>query len=420
MTNSNPSVAIGQLREAWSDIRTYTSSMWQISALCFSVVAISLNVYLASLNMNTELPAIAKDFALIMALSFVVFTIATFQWLRDSIVKRELYIGNIEVVLSNLTTEDSVVSSVHLFDVTSRPLKYVLRLFYLVASMLVLLLTPSLLEYQQVLMSPAAILSILVIIGTAIALRFFRNRIHILRNRFKSILHMLIITSVIVFLAELYLQMEEIPFDFALSSLIVGGTIFILYALSKQLMSLNLRIDFASRLTRLPVEKKAPYSFSKSATIAALQMIFGSDWKETDLGVWCKLGVDKKWNLRISSSDFFNNMRDRDIQFEKSILFHTQSTVVIDVDKSDLDSVAQAFGLDKTQANAITLNAKQILGHPVLGTNNEIECIIIIRLVKDLKFNVNGAIPVFAYLVETLKELAFIRNRYAHEDELGW
>jgi hypothetical protein len=396
--------------------------MWQISALCFSVVAVSLNVYLTSFDTNAHIPAFVREFAIVVALIFAFFTVAIILWLRDSINKRELYIGSIETVLSNLTTENPVVSAVHLFDVNSRPLKNVLRLFdSLVIFLIVLLLTPYLLEYQQVLMSPVVILSTSVIIGILVILQYFRSRIHVLRNQSKLILCMLILASVIVFLAVLYLQMEGFPTDFAIIALIIGGTIFIRYTLSKQHMNLNLRIDFASRFTRLPIEKKKkPDSFSKSATIAALQVIFGSYWDDTDLGLWCRSGVDKKWNLRISSSKFFNDMDDRDFHFEKSLLFENQSTVSIDVDKSDLRDVAIAFGLDLHQASAIMLDAKQILGHPVLGANNEVEYIIIIRLLKDFDINNKIAVPVFAYLVETLKELEFIRNRYSHEDELGW
>ena len=129
-------VPISQMSQAWSDIQGYTSNMWQIAALCLTVVALSLNIFLSSIGSSTPPPSWTWQAVIILAFAFVIITIYTIQWLRSSIVRRVIYIMKTEETISGISSKRSVVGSADLFNVTEGPMKALLYFFYLLASVL--------------------------------------------------------------------------------------------------------------------------------------------------------------------------------------------------------------------------------------------------------------------------------------------
>ncbi len=124
------------MSQAWSDIQGYTSNMWQIAALCLTVVALSLNIFLSSIGSSTPPPSWTWQAVIILAFAFVIITIYTIQWLRSSIVRRVIYIMKTEETISGISSKRSVVGSADLFNVTEGPMKALLYFFYLLASVL--------------------------------------------------------------------------------------------------------------------------------------------------------------------------------------------------------------------------------------------------------------------------------------------
>ncbi|OLS24638.1 MAG: hypothetical protein ThorAB25_23160 [Candidatus Thorarchaeota archaeon AB_25] len=127
--SENPLITLEQMDEAWADIRGYTSNMWQVAALCLTVVILSVNVFVTTLGAEVSLLSFAWIPVLTFAFCFVVITVYTIQWFRYATVQRVIFLVKVEEKLKK-SAPDSLISLRELFGVEWGPLKPVLLFFY--------------------------------------------------------------------------------------------------------------------------------------------------------------------------------------------------------------------------------------------------------------------------------------------------
>lgn len=96
------------MNQAWDNICSYTSSMWQVSALCLTIVTLSVNVFLTSMQIEFSLASIAWLPILIFAFCFVAITLYTIQYLRKATVKRVIFLLKVEEKLQESAPESTV------------------------------------------------------------------------------------------------------------------------------------------------------------------------------------------------------------------------------------------------------------------------------------------------------------------------
>lgn len=127
--NEHPGITVEQMSQAWDDIRGYTSSMWQVSALCLTIVTLSVNVFLTSMQIEFSLASIAWLPILIFAFCFVAITLYTIQYLRKATVKRVIFLLKVEEKLQE-SAPGSTVPLRHIYGVDWGPLGVLLYFFY--------------------------------------------------------------------------------------------------------------------------------------------------------------------------------------------------------------------------------------------------------------------------------------------------
>jgi hypothetical protein len=125
----NPLITLEQMDEAWADIRGYTSNMWQVAALCLTVVILSVNVFVTTMGPEVSLLSFAWIPVLTFALCFVIITVYTIQWFRYATVQRVIFLLKVEEKLKK-SAPDSMVSFRELYGVEWGPLRVVLLFFY--------------------------------------------------------------------------------------------------------------------------------------------------------------------------------------------------------------------------------------------------------------------------------------------------
>lgn len=125
----NPLITLEQMDEAWADIRGYTSNMWQVTALCLTVVILSVNVFVTTLDAGSSLLSFAWIPVLTFAFCFVIITVYTIQYFRQATVQRVIFLLKVEDKLKK-SAPDSMISLRELFGVDWGPLRPVLLFFY--------------------------------------------------------------------------------------------------------------------------------------------------------------------------------------------------------------------------------------------------------------------------------------------------
>ncbi len=146
--DTDPRITIAQMNQAWSDIRGYTSTIWQIAALCLTVIALTLNVVYTSTLVEELL------FLMLLFTSFfAVGGVFAIQSLRYNIAYRIGYIQEVEEKLTEIQEEYKVTPSLYLFGLGKFPLVFLFG---------VLLLT------TEVLIAGFAIASVLLLISLSI------------------------------------------------------------------------------------------------------------------------------------------------------------------------------------------------------------------------------------------------------------
>ena len=129
--DTDPRIMIAQMEQAWSDARSYTGNIWQIAALCLTVIALSLNI--------ADTSALVEPL-LVLVLLFTSFLasggVLTIQWLRYNITYRVVYIREIEEKLADLQEEHKVTPSSHLFGLEKGPLAYLFAILVVTTEIL--------------------------------------------------------------------------------------------------------------------------------------------------------------------------------------------------------------------------------------------------------------------------------------------
>jgi hypothetical protein len=133
--SENAAITIEFMDEAWADIRGYTSNMWQVAALCLTVVILSINVFVTTMGSETSLLSFAWIPVISFALCFVIITVYTIQWFRFATVQRVVFLLKVEDKLKK-SAPDAVVSLRDLYGVDWGPLRVVLLFFYALAVVL--------------------------------------------------------------------------------------------------------------------------------------------------------------------------------------------------------------------------------------------------------------------------------------------
>ncbi|TFG26035.1 hypothetical protein EU528_15090 [Candidatus Thorarchaeota archaeon] len=127
--SDNATITIEFMDEAWADIRGYTANMWQVAALCLTVVILSVNVFVTTMSTEVTLFSFAWIPVLTFALCFVIITVYTIQWFRLATVQRVVFLLKVEEKLKK-SAPDAVVSLRELYGVDWGPLRVVLLFFY--------------------------------------------------------------------------------------------------------------------------------------------------------------------------------------------------------------------------------------------------------------------------------------------------
>ncbi|MGY5881586.1 MAG: hypothetical protein RTV31_15150 [Candidatus Thorarchaeota archaeon] len=127
--NENAAITIEFMDEAWADIRGYTANMWQVAALCLTVVILSVNVFVTTLGTEATLLSFAWIPVLTFALCFVLITVYTIQWFRYATVQRVVFLLKVEEKLKK-SAPDALVSLRDIYGVDWGPLRVVLLFFY--------------------------------------------------------------------------------------------------------------------------------------------------------------------------------------------------------------------------------------------------------------------------------------------------
>ena len=127
--DENAAITIEFMDEAWADIRGYTSNMWQVAALCLTVVILSINVFVTTLSTEASLLSFAWIPVITFALCFVIITVYTIQWFRFATVQRVVFLLKVEDKLKK-SAPDAVVSLRDLYGVDWGPLRVVLIFLY--------------------------------------------------------------------------------------------------------------------------------------------------------------------------------------------------------------------------------------------------------------------------------------------------
>ncbi|TFH05546.1 MAG: hypothetical protein E4H14_12520 [Candidatus Thorarchaeota archaeon] len=127
--SENATITVEFMDEAWADIRGYTANMWQVAALCLTVVILSVNVFVTTLGTEATLLSFAWIPVITFALCFVLITVYTIQWFRYATVQRVVFLLKVEEKLKKSAPE-AVVSLRDIYGVDWGPLRVVLLFFY--------------------------------------------------------------------------------------------------------------------------------------------------------------------------------------------------------------------------------------------------------------------------------------------------
>ncbi len=127
----DPRMTLGYITQAWTDIRSYTTNIWQVAAVGMAVLVLTLNVVVSSATSGTPLPSWIILGLGAFALVFLSLTSYSIAWFRRSIAERVKFISKVEERLIEIKGTRLVVSGENLFSVSQGPLKFLLFIFYL-------------------------------------------------------------------------------------------------------------------------------------------------------------------------------------------------------------------------------------------------------------------------------------------------
>lgn len=126
-------IPISQIQEAWGDIRGFSSNMWQVSAISLTALALLVNILVSSMTSDHALDSGVFWIVELLALSFVLLSIYTIQWLRNSIDTRVEFIMEAEGVLERISGGSTIPSFEGVLGNEGGVLRGLLWLFYCIA-----------------------------------------------------------------------------------------------------------------------------------------------------------------------------------------------------------------------------------------------------------------------------------------------
>ncbi|TFG05692.1 hypothetical protein EU538_11245 [Candidatus Thorarchaeota archaeon] len=130
MPDDDPRVILGYINQAWTDIRSFISDIWQVSAIGLAVIALCVSTVISNLTSENVLPVGLVIGILVFACFSALLAAYTIEWLRKSIAERIEYISSTELMFHHFMKAEQVPSANGVFGMKQEPLKWLLILFY--------------------------------------------------------------------------------------------------------------------------------------------------------------------------------------------------------------------------------------------------------------------------------------------------
>ena len=128
--DNDPRMTLGYITQAWTDIRSYSSNIWQVAAVGMAVIVLALNVVVSNATSEKPLPHWMILGIGIFALVFLGITSYSIAWFRRNIAARVEFISKVEERLIEIKGLRLVVSGQDLFSIKQGPLNLLLFTFY--------------------------------------------------------------------------------------------------------------------------------------------------------------------------------------------------------------------------------------------------------------------------------------------------
>lgn len=120
---------VSYINQAWADIRSFISNIWQVAAIGLTVIALSLSALISSLTSEIPLDSIFIIIILSFTSIFAALVAYTIGWFKEEIAERVNFLDMAENKLKKIRKPTEVVSGVSVYGKTG-PLRYLLYLFY--------------------------------------------------------------------------------------------------------------------------------------------------------------------------------------------------------------------------------------------------------------------------------------------------
>lgn len=120
---------VSYINQAWADIRSFISNIWQVAAIGLAVIALSINAIVSSLTSDTPLDSLFIITILGFTSIFAALVAYTIGWFKEEIAERVNFLDMAENKLNKIRKTTDVVSGANVYGKTG-PLKYLLYLFY--------------------------------------------------------------------------------------------------------------------------------------------------------------------------------------------------------------------------------------------------------------------------------------------------
>jgi hypothetical protein len=98
--DNDPRIILGFIQQAWSDIRTYISSIWQVAGISLGLVVLTINIAVTSFD--TIIPNWSLPLVLLLTSVFLFLGLYTFYWMRENINNRMMRIKDLTEKLTEI------------------------------------------------------------------------------------------------------------------------------------------------------------------------------------------------------------------------------------------------------------------------------------------------------------------------------
>lgn len=128
MADSDSRPIIGYISEAWSDIRSFLSNIWQVATIGLTVIALSTNVVVTSLTSVPQLDFAFTSVILLLTSIFAFLVAYIIGWLKEEVASRVTFLEKAEIKLNVISEENEVISGAGVYGKTG-PLSLLIPLF---------------------------------------------------------------------------------------------------------------------------------------------------------------------------------------------------------------------------------------------------------------------------------------------------